>query len=150
MLKFPRMYRYLAVLGFWLLTCAPAFASGGVDCQGHGAAITSHRTSAPASRWPDAQLASVAWASILQAQADVGPTLDRADATPFADDDQACGSCVHCAACCFSVAPPLSFCLPDLLVAQGLVFAFAQHHHASPDLATLERPPQLPPTRTTA
>lgn len=150
MLKLPRLYRYFAVLGLWLLTCAPAFASGGLDCQGHSAATTSHRTSAPTARLPDAQGVSVSWAASLQPQVGVGPTLDRADSPLFADDDEPCGSCVHCAACCFSVAPPLSFYLPDVLVAQGFVFAFAQHHHPSPDLATLERPPQPPPTRTTA
>ena len=150
MLKLPGLLRLVAVLGLWLLACAPAFATGGADCLGHGAASKSHQTAAYASHSPDAHGLSAFAVNALRHQGGLGPTSGSVEPPALTDADQACGSCVHCAACCFSVAPPMSLQLPAVLASQGTVFPSLEHHHPSTDLATLERPPQPAHLRKTA
>ena len=136
------LYRIMAILGLWLLLGASAFASGGADCPGHGYKSKLHPTSAHLSHAPDAQAVQVAPPQASKPQPAFLPASLSEKPPFFSEADDACGSCVHCAACCFSVAPPLTLTQPVLQSRAGALFPPPVRTHPSPDLAALERPPQ--------
>ena len=148
MLVLPRLFQWFAVLGLGLLSCAPALASGGADCHGHGAKSPPLHVSAYPSPANLAQLYSVSLVNSLQPQEGLVPTSGSAELPAAIDAEQVCGSCANCAACCLSVAPPLSLRLPEAFVAQGRVSLIFEPHLPAPDLAALERPPQPAPAQT--
>jgi hypothetical protein len=139
--KLPVLYRIISILGLWLLLGATAFASGGAECKGHGFKANMHHASAYVSLQSDALAVQDASPQVAQPQPDFLP-ISLSEQAPFISQaDDACGSCVLCAACCLSVAPPLTLTLTVLLPSAGAVIPPSVPHHRSPDLAALERPP---------
>jgi len=136
------LYRIMAILGLWLLLGATAFASGGAECQGHGFKSKLHPVSAHLSHAPDAQAVQVAPPQASKPQPAFLPASLSEKPPFFSEADDACGSCVHCAACCFSVAPPFALTEPISPTSAGALFPTTVLSHPSPDLAALERPPQ--------
>jgi len=135
------LHRVLAVVSLWLLLAASAFASGGPDCPGHGFKSKFHPTSALDLNGLYALAEPVASAQAVPPQHAVNSAALSENPPIISAADDACGSCIHCAACCFSVAPPLTLTLAVLPPSAGTVISPSVPHHRSPDLAALERPP---------
>ena len=139
--KLPMLCRMISNLGLWLLLGATAFASGGAECQGHGFKANIHHASAYVALVSDALAVQGASPQVAQPQPGFLPTSLSEQAPSISQADDACGSCVQCAACCLSVAPPLTLTLTVLPPSAGTVIPPSVPHHRSPDLAALERPP---------
>jgi len=134
--------RVMVILGLWLLLGASACASGGADCQGHGFKNNGHYALVHISKTPGAQAMQVDSPQASQPQLGFWPAALSESPPKISEADDDCGSCVHCAACCFSVAPPCTLTPPVLPTRAGAVFPTPVLTHLSPDLAALERPPQ--------
>jgi len=146
----PKLYRLFAILVLWVISGTSAYASPGADCHGHVSASAARHTVAQAPSLPAVLDMASLPSNPLQSQVRLALVSRGADTLSVTQDDEACGSCLHCSACCLSVAPPMAFSLPLLLARADALFPAPGLAHRSPDLAALERPPQPVPARKTA
>ena len=133
------LYRLFAILGLWVLSGASVFASPGADCANHTSPSPARHVVVQASYAPDVLAVANVPTKPLEPQARAVPISRSAEAPSLTDADEACGSCVQCAACCLSVAPPMAFSLPLLRVRADALFPAPDLERRSPDIAALER-----------